>query len=185
MKVLAMVLFATMAAGAQSAKVVALKPEDAAFARKLHEARRLMDENEQLFHDKIVREYLVTTESHNGYNQSWPDPLDKEAAGTLTFWSYTANAGQFLTLNSAGQAVNGGEPRCDTPQEKAERKAQQAKIVAEQEAYEKAHPTKYLKEGWSNPGNYQLSEDFRYIVPSDKPTYVQPQNSIFATAGAQ
>lgn len=164
MKLLAAVLLMAVTASAQSAKVVRLSPGDAAQAKQLDADQKALSERASKFHDHIVRSYLVTTsekEANGCCDNIWHDPEDQQG-GTLTGWSSTTSQGFLLRVGS------GGDPEhCETPIEKANRQAIEKKAKEEQDAYEKAHPTKYYRDvAWRD--GFQFSDSFEYIVPAER-----------------
>jgi len=156
-----LLFLACLPAAAQTAKVVALSPEDIAQAKELAHESAEYERKAHDFREHIMRDYLVTTDRGKGAS-TWNDPNDAAPAGAV--W---ASNGMFYVNGIAG--IGGGDPHCMTPEEKAKAAAERKKIEDEQAAYEKAHPTKYIRYGWDNPGSFQFSDDFRYIVPAPAP----------------
>lgn len=160
---------------AQTAQVIQLSPEDAAKAKQLQQEQADLIKRAEAFHAHIVRDYLVTTseqEAGRCCDNIFSDPNDKQDKINFT--------ASIVTLNNV-MLFNGEEPRCATPEEKAASDAAKKKAEEEREAYEKAHPTKYIKSGWTNPGNYELSEDFKYIVPARESESPRPVSSAWLT----
>lgn len=146
----------TLGVSAQSAKVIQLLPEDAAKAAQLKSAQDTLDVQTKAFRAHITRDYLVTIDQKRG-GALWSDPDD--AVG-FSLTGITAPASYFISGGSVAY-------HCETPAEKAQRAAEEKKEAEEREAQEKAHPTKYLKNGWDNPGYFQYTDDFKFIVPAE------------------
>jgi hypothetical protein len=153
--------------------VIQLSPEDAAQAKRLADEQKALDSRSGDFHDHIMRTYLVTTDQNASSRHVWEDPAD--ANHEFDTYAFTGSA----TINTANVLV-GYEERCDTPAEKAARKAADKKAEQEIEAYRKAHPVKYLRDGWANPGYFEFSDNFEFIVPATPVlTYTTPQSQPF------
>ena len=79
-----------------------------------------------------------------------------------------------LTLNGqTGRMLtfNGQSPECDTPQEKSERKREQAREDAEAKKWDLDHPMRYWLAGFCDGGTF--TDDFKYSGAhgQDRDTY--------------
>jgi hypothetical protein len=142
MKLLAAILFMAVAAAAQGAKVIQLSPEDAAQAKKLDEAHKLLDQQEAAFRKKIVESYLLTKNEKDGVIQYFGSTDSPPLPGCFA-----------VTTSGLMASVPCGDS--ESPAQRAKRKREEAS-------------RRWIKNGWGE-GQFQYSDDFLYIVPADKP----------------
>lgn len=140
--VLAMLAFCC-AVTAQTAKVVQLSTEDAAQAKALAEEQKALDEKIVAFRESIEQKYLVTTEEKER-GSCYAGQVALSDPVTITDGSTTGQL--FITgpVTSTGSSTT--EPRSSL-----------------------SH-TPYYRQGWGC-GEYQYSDDFRFIVPLPEPNY--------------
>jgi len=133
MKIFVFMMLISVAASAQSAKVVALSPEDTAQIKALYAAREEANKRLEDFRKKIQDKYI--SEDKEGY------PL----TGTIA-------------ISNCVISINGSGALSTSPC--AENKAKQP---------EKKHFYRALKSDWYR--GFELSSDFRYIVPAQEPAW--------------
>lgn len=145
MKTLLLTLVIALSAHSQTAKVIALSPEDAKHAQELDARQKALTAETEAFHHSVVEKYLTTKNGKDG-----GELFDNVGilAGITSTW---ATCG--LVLNSSGQASSA------CPEPTAEEKAKAAKERAEADA-----KRVWVLRGWGD-GDYEYSEDWRYIVP--------------------
>lgn len=127
--------FVSVAAHAQSAKVIALSPADAKEAKDLYAQRDAINKRIDDLHQKVTDKYLSD-------EKPGPGP-------SLT--------GYITTTCAMILSINGVQPPC--PPETADAK----KAREDREAKEKLMHHLEVKDDWRN--GFEFSDDFKFVVP--------------------
>lgn len=145
MKTLLLALLLSSPIMAQTAKVIALSPEDAKHAQELDARQKALTAETEAFHHSVVEKYLTTKNEKDGGNQ-YGGYLNLITSSGIT-------SGCIAILNGSGQVSS------SCPEPTAEEKAKAAKDRAEADA-----KRVWVLRGWGS-GEYEYSTDWRYIVP--------------------
>ena len=141
-----------------STKIVVV-PVDSATTAQLTSLKLAADEATKAYNkavDDAKRRILTTRDYVLGSCSAGRE--NDEGTGWFSITS-GITTGRMLTFN-------GQSPECDTPQEKSERKREQAREDAEAKKWDLDHPMRYWLAGFCDGGTF--TDDFKYLVPTVK-----------------
>lgn len=149
--VIAALFAASTLSPAQSAKVIALSPDDAKEAKALYAQRDAVNRAIEDLQRRVEERYLSETKPGRG-------TIGIVSGSNITLSTSTLMSGCFITYNGSGESSTSG---CATES------AADKKLRLEREAAERAADAKLThlerKDGWREGFSY--SEDFKFVVP--------------------